>query len=68
MAPVGQAATHHGFSQWKQGIKIKFMRGTLLTTFGPIGIMAQKRGPTGTSFSVLQWISQALQPMQRFWF
>jgi hypothetical protein len=59
IAPVGHADTHHGFSQWKHGMKMKFIRGTPPTTFGPTGMILQKRGPTGTSFSVLQWTSHA---------
>jgi hypothetical protein len=59
MAPEGHADTHQGSSQWKQGMKIKDIRGMPFTIFGPTEMILQKRGPTGTLFFVLQCTSQA---------
>jgi hypothetical protein len=67
IAPVGQAETHHGFSQWKQGMNTKASLGMPATALGPTWTMRQLRGPTGTSLAVLQWTSQAWHPMHRFW-
>jgi hypothetical protein len=35
MAPVGHAATHHGFSQWKQGMKLYDALGNPPIILGP---------------------------------
>jgi hypothetical protein len=58
MAPVGQAATHHGSWQWKQGMNTYDMRGKLFSFLGPTGIIWVNLGPIGKLFLVLQCDSQ----------
>jgi hypothetical protein len=53
MAPVGHAATHHGFSQWKQGMKIYEALGTLPMNLGPTSIIWQSFGPIGNDLLLL---------------
>jgi hypothetical protein len=64
MAPVGQAATHQGFSQWKQGMNTYEARGRPLTILGATWITWQGLGPTGRALLLLQTISQEWHPMQ----
>ena len=44
MAPVGQAATHQGFSQWKQGMKMYEARGRPFDHLGADGMTWQGLG------------------------
>ncbi len=54
MAPVGQALTHQGFSQWKQAMKTKVPLGTPSTIFGSMGTIRFGLGPTGNDLMLLQ--------------
>jgi len=63
MAPVGQAETHHGFSQWKQGMKINDVFGSPPMNFGPTWMIWQGLGPIGRFLLDLHWISQAWHPI-----
>jgi hypothetical protein len=64
MAPVGQAATHQGFSQWKQGMKMYAARGRPPISLGPTAMIWHSFGPGGSPLLALHWISQEWQPMQ----
>ena len=64
IAPVGQARMHQGSSQWKQGMKVKRMRGRPPTSTGPTVMILHGAGPGPRSLLVLQCTSQAWQPMQ----
>ena len=64
IAPVGQALTHHGSSQWKQGMKAMRMRGRPPTSIGPTVTILHGDGPGPRSLLVLQCTSQAWQAMQ----
>lgn len=59
IAPVRQASTHEGVSQWKQGTKRNIMRGTPEISCGPTGTMRESLGPTERLFLVLQCTSHA---------
>ena len=45
IAPVGQALTHHGSSQWKQGMKVMRIRGRPPTSTRPVVRILQGAGP-----------------------
>ena len=53
MAPVGQAATHQGVSQWKHGMKMYSARGRPPTILGPTGMTWLILGPTGRDLLLL---------------
>jgi hypothetical protein len=64
MAPEGQADTHQGFSQWKQGMKMNAAFGRPSTIRGGIGTTWQGAGPTARDLLTLHVTWQDWQPMQ----
>jgi hypothetical protein len=66
MAEVGQAVTHGASSHWLQRVtwNARLACGNVPTSTDFTNVLVT---PSGTSFSDLQAVVQAWQPMQRLW-
>ena len=66
IAVVGQAVTHGASSHWLQ--RVTWKRAARLGNVPDVDVLDVRAvTPSGTSFSDLQAVVQAWQPMQRVW-